>query len=137
MSRKERYSCTITRDEDGRVLAITVDATDLEEGQRRVRVNGTRAARIAGPLHDVLRAGGVTGRAWTAARPITLDQVRGAQVELLLRAVKPLQRGDRIDRIAEAIAAMSREEASYWHAKSTRPGGLRALRILLTAGRAR
>jgi hypothetical protein len=29
------------------------------------------------------------------------------------------------------VARMSREEAGYWHAKSSHRGGLRALRVLL------
>jgi hypothetical protein len=51
--------------------------------------------------------------------------------------VKPLRRADRVATVAEGVAAMSREEASYWHAKVQRPRGLRALRILLDGGRRR
>jgi hypothetical protein len=124
----------LERDDDGRVLAMQVDAVDLDGHERRVRLNNTRAERVAGPLHDLLRASGLRGRAWTAPRPIELDQVTGAHAELLLAAVKPLRRGDRIDSVADSVARMSREEAAYWHAKSRRPGGLRALRVLLTEG---
>jgi hypothetical protein len=134
VSRQEQYALTVERDPGGRILALQVDAVDLEEAARHVRVNGTKAERVAGPLHDLLRDAGVRGRTWTGPKPIVLGQVAGAQAELLLAAVKPLRRGDRIDAVAEAIAAMSREEASYWHAKSRRPGGLRALRVLLTEG---
>lgn len=134
MSQREAYLCVVTRDEDGRVLAIEARATDLEGHERHVRVGGLTAARVAGAVHDVLRAGGVKGRTWTSPRPIDLDQVTGAQLELLLQATKPLRRGDRIDRISDGISEMSREEASYWHAKSHHPGGLPALRILLIGG---
>jgi len=129
--RREQFECTITRDDDGRVLVITLDATDLEGASRRVRLNGLKASRVAGALHEVLRAGGVRGRQWSSGKPIELDQVTGAQAELLLSAVKPLRRGDRVERIGSGVAEMSREEASYWHAKSGRRGGLPALRILL------
>ncbi|MDQ6613331.1 MAG: hypothetical protein M3083_00815 [Actinomycetota bacterium] len=74
---------------------------------------------------------GVGSRAWSSSHPVDLDQVAGAQTELLLRAVKPLRRPDRIEAIGEGVAAMSREEASYWHAKAGHPGGLPALRIML------
>lgn len=131
MSRAERYACTVARDDDGRITAITVDATDLEGHERTVRLNGNRASRVAAALHDLVRAAGVGSRAWSSARPIELDQVAGAQAELLLRAVKPLRRADRVDSVGEGVGSMSREEASYWHAQSSRPGGLRALRILL------
>jgi hypothetical protein len=52
-------------------------------------------------------------------------------------AVKPLRRGDRIELVGDGVGRMSREEASYWHAKSHQPGGLRALRVLLTKGAVR
>lgn len=131
---QEQYRCTVERDEDGRVMAVVVDATDLEGSERRVRLNGTSATRIAGSLHDVLRAAGVPGRTWASSRPIELDPVTGAQAELMVLAVKPLRRGERVEIVGESVGRMSREEASYWHAKSHQPGGLRALRILLTKG---
>lgn len=134
MSRREQYVCTVDRDDDGRVLAIELHAIDLEGDERHVRINGQRAGRIASAVHDVLRAGGVKGRAWSSARPIALDQVTGAQLELLLHAARPLRRGDRLDQVSEGVAGMSREEAAYWHAKSHQPGGLPALRILLVGG---
>ena len=134
MSRAERFSCTVERDADGRIISITVDATDLEGNERTVFLNGSRAARVASAIHDVLRAGGVRSRAWSSSKPIDLDQVSGAQAELLLRAVKPLRRADRIETVGDGVAAMSREEASYWHAKAGHPGGLPALRLLLGEG---
>lgn len=135
MSRSERFSCTVFRDTDGRVTAIAVDATDLEGRDRTIKLNGTRAARVAAAVHHVLRSGGVGSRAWSSSRPIDLDQLVGAQVELLLRAVKPLRRPDRIETVGEGIAAMSREEASYWYAKSGHTRGLPALRLLIGEGR--
>ena len=134
MSRREEYVCTVDRDDDGRVLAIELDAVDLEGEERHVRINGLRAARVASAVHDVLRGGGVKGRAWSSKRPIPLDQVTGAQLELLLHAARPLRRGDRLDQVSEGVASMSREEAAYWHAKSHQPGGLPALRVLLVGG---
>ncbi len=130
-TRAERYTCLVTRDDDGRVVAFTIDATDLEGRERMVSLNGTRAGRVAAPLHDILRGAGVGSRAWSSSRPIDLDQVAGAQAELLLRAVRPLRRTDRIEAVADGVAGMSREEASYWHAQAGHPAGLRALRVLL------
>lgn len=135
MARRERYRCAIVRDGNGQIVALTVDALDLEGGERRVMVRNARIADLVSPLQQVLRERKISGRAWTSREPIELDQVAGAQVELLLRAVQPLRRSDRAQAVAEGIAAMSREEASYWHAKAQRPGGLRALRILLTGAR--
>ena len=134
MSRQEQYFCTVNRDDDGRVLSLELQATDLEGEQRHVRIQGLSASRVAGALHDVLLAGGVKGRSWASSKQIGLDQVTGAQVELLLCAAKPLRRGDRVDQVSQGVARMSREEAAYWHAKSHHAGGLPALRLLLLEG---
>lgn len=134
MRRAERYLCTISRDSDGRIIAIEVGVDDLEGRHRHIRVNGNRAAHIAGTLQQVLHDAGLSGREWTSPGPLELESTLGAHAELLLRAVKPLQRLDRLETVAEGVADMSREEASYWHAKTQRRHGLKALRILLNAG---
>jgi hypothetical protein len=134
MTRSERYSCRIGRDAEGRVAVIAVEVEDLDSGLRRVQLNSGTAPALAGPFHDVLRAAGISGRQWSRADDIALDAVLGAHAELLLRAVKPLRRLDRIVAVAEGVATMSREEASYWHAQAFRRHGLRALRILIDGG---
>jgi len=132
---RECYRCSIERDRNGSIVALIVEAINLEGSERHVAVRGTRIADLLSPLQTLLRESRVSGRAWTSREPIELDQVSGAHAELLLRAVQPLRRTDRAQVVAEGIATMSREEASYWHAKTQRPGGLRALRILLTGAR--
>lgn len=131
MTRAETYRCTVTRNEEGRVTALTVEAQDLEGKARSVRVNGYRAAHVTGPMQEVLRAAGVSGRQWTQPDALALAPRDGAHAELLLRAIKPLQRIDRIASVAAGIAAMSREEAAYWHAQASRRRGLKALRVLI------
>lgn len=130
-TRRESYLLELERGEEGQVVAVALDAEDLSGARRRVRLNGSRALRVVGPLHELVRGRGVTGRAWASTGPIALDQVTGAQAELLLAAVKPMRRVDRIEQVAETVARMGREEASYWHAKSHRQRGLRALRVLV------
>lgn len=137
MSRAEQYTCLISRDEDGRIVAVDVAADDLDGGHRAIHVNGGRATHIAAPLQDVLRSAGLRGRDWNAPKPVVLDPMLGAHAELLLRAVKPLRRTDRIIDIAAGVAAMSREEAAYWHAQVQHRHGLKALRILLDGGKRR
>lgn len=134
MSRRDRYTCTITRDERGSLAAIEVVATEGDGDVRVTRTTGTRLSQVAEPLRRLLATGGVNGRAWTGSRPLELDGRTGAHAELLLAAIRPLRRPDRLTDVADAIAAMGAEEAAYWHAKSLRRGGLRALRILLTEG---
>ncbi|MEV4483631.1 DUF7680 family protein [Micromonospora coxensis] len=134
MTRSESYSCRIERDDDGRVTALSVATQDLNGSQRHVRINGYRAIHVAAGVQEVLRAARLRGRELTSTDPIRVDSHLGAHVELILRAVKPLRRVDRISIIAEGVAAMSREEAAYWHAQIERRNGLRALRLLFGEG---
>lgn len=134
MTRSEEYACTIERDDDGRVMALVVNARDLDGRERYVRVNGYRAIHVAAGFQEVLRSARLKGRELTGSEPIPVDPQLGAHVELVLRAVKPLKRIDRIGIVAEGVAAMSREEAAYWHAQIDRRNGLRALRLLLGEG---
>jgi hypothetical protein len=134
LTRNENYRCLIERDDDGRVSALNVHVTDLEGIERHVRVNGYRAIHVAAGLQEILRSARLRGSDWSSGEPVKLDSQIGAHVELLLRAVKPLQRVDRIGTVADGVAAMSREEAAYWHAQTTRRNGLRALRLLLGEG---
>lgn len=131
MTRTERYSCLIGRDDDGRIVAIEINACDLDQHQRAVRIEGNHAAMVAAAVQETLRTANVRGRQWSEQAPFDLAPGLGAQVELLLRAIKPLRRVDRIEAIAEGVAGMSAEEAAYWHAQTSRRHGLRALRILL------
>jgi hypothetical protein len=129
--RREHFELELERDNDGRVTAMRIHATDLAENQRTVRLNGFRVPRAVGPVHDLLRDRGVSARAWSGKGPFELDQATGAQLELLIRSAKPLRRLDRLDRVIDGIAAMSREEAGYWHVQMRNRAGLRALRMLL------
>lgn len=134
MTRNERYQCVIKRDEEGRVASLAVQTIDLEGAERQVRVHGYRAIHLAAGFQEILRSAKLRGRDWTSSDPITVDPQLGAHVELLLRAVKPLQRVDRITTVADGVAGMSREEAAYWHAQTSRRNGLRSLRLLLSEG---
>ena len=132
MSRDERFTCHIERDDDGRIRRVTVEVEHGYDERGKVTVNGNKADLLAGTLHSILRGGGVTGRQWTTPRPIQLDQGVGAQAWLLLTATKPLRRHDRIEEVSDGVAAMSREEAAYWFSKAHQPRGLRAIRLLLS-----
>ena len=95
MARREQYSREIARNGGGNVISLTVAAVDLEGSGRHVTVRGARAVDATSALRELLRDRRITGRAWTSPEPIALDQVTGAQTELLLRAVAPLRRTDR------------------------------------------
>jgi hypothetical protein len=134
VSRSERYTCHIARDDNGRITSVEIAVDDLEDGHRSIRVDGQRAAHAAAPLQIILSSAGLRGRQWTRSDPIDLKPTLGAHAELLIRAVKPLRRTNRIIDVAEGVAGMSREEASYWHAQTSRRHGLKALRVLLDGG---
>ena len=125
MSRAEHYTLHISRDDDGRIAAV-VDATSATStgGRVVVRSTVTEAAQSQRPYTDPsLEQDCADGNGLRRA-PFELLPVSGAHAELLLRAVKPIRRADRIVEVAEGIAAMAREEASYWHAQTERRHGL-------------
>jgi hypothetical protein len=77
---------------------------------------------------DLARAAGV-------GEPFYLDELSGLRLALILTAVKPLARHDRIEAIGQGVQAMSAEEAYYWFSKCSAGADAvraqKALRILL------
>jgi hypothetical protein len=75
-------------------------------------------------------------RAAGAETPFYLDELTGLRLALILMAVKPLTRHNRIEAIGLGVQAMSAEEAYYWFSKcSAGPGASqaqKALRVLLS-----
>jgi hypothetical protein len=129
---RERFCLTVDRFEDGRVRCLSLEVTPPHQPAHLIRCNGFRAVMAAASVHSILRRAKLV-REWTGDRPIELDSGPGDQVALLLTAIRPLRRTDRMERVAAGVAAMASEEASYWYAKSHGPRGLRALRVLLSA----
>ncbi len=74
-------------------------------------------------------------RAVGSKTPFYLDESSGLRLALILMAVKPLVRHDRIETIGQGIQAMSAEEAYYWFSKCTASSDAaraqKALRVLL------
>jgi hypothetical protein len=65
--------------------------------------------------------------------PFVLREEWGVRTALLLLALKPLRKTSRMERIAQAIAAMTEEECYYWFSKCVGDGrqAQRALRVLV------
>ncbi len=86
-----------------------------------LRANGYRATALA--------------RAVGSDRPFYLNELTGLRLALILIAVKPLARHDRIEAIGLGIQTMSAEEAYYWFSKCTAGDDAlraqKALRVLL------
>lgn len=65
---------------------------------------------------------------------VSLPEAAGVRLSIAFRAMKPMQRRDKLRAIAEGIEQMSLGECYYWHAKArspTSPNGTKALRVLL------
>jgi hypothetical protein len=135
ISRREQWTCRLDRADDGDVVAVEVEHQDGNGMQRRVRLDGPQVATVLEPLVALLQRSGVNGRQITGNGAFALGDPPGPQIELLIEAVLPVRRYDRVVGIANGVAAMSTEEATYWHARAHRPGGLPALRTLLAGGR--
>jgi hypothetical protein len=103
-----------------------------------VELGGAPLRAVADHLLQALRAAGYRATDLARAgreRPFYLDEPTGVRLALVLMAVKPLARPDRMEAIAEGIRAMGDEEAYYWFSKcSAGPDpqrAQRALRVLL------
>ena len=67
---------------------------------------------------------------------LALPESIGVRLSIAFRAMKPLQRQDRLRAVAEGVGEMSLGECYYWHAKMrspTTPNGAKALRTLLSS----
>jgi hypothetical protein len=104
-----------------------------------IELGGAPLRAVADHLLTALRASGYKAtdlaRAAGSDDPFYLDELTGVRLALILLAVKPLTRHDRIEAIGQGVQAMGDEEAYYWFSKcSAGPGASRAqkaLRILL------
>jgi hypothetical protein len=71
----------------------------------------------------------------TRQAPFELSEVQGVRLGLLLLAVKPLRKVDRMSGISSQIQGMTDEEAYYWFSKATAKASSsraqRAMRVLL------
>jgi len=90
---------------------------------------------VADHLLAALRASGHRATDLTRAAgdeaPFYLDELTGLRLALILMAVKPLTRHDRIEAIGQGVQAMSAEEAYYWFSKcSAGPSASQAQKAL-------
>ncbi len=104
-----------------------------------IEVGGDALRAVTDHVLAALRANGYQATALARAvgsdRPLYLDELTGLRLALILIAVKPLARHDRIEAIGLGIQTMSAEEAYYWFSKCTSGDDAlraqKALRVLL------
>jgi len=106
-----------------------------------IELGGGPLRAVSDHLLNALRSNGykATDLAHAAGRdaPFYLDELMGLRLALILLAVKPLTRHDRIEAIGQGVQAMGDEEAYYWFSKCSAgrdaPRAQKALRILLSS----
>ena len=100
-------------------------------------LRGKRFNEVSYLIRSTLREAGLNPEVVCTGEPasLTLPEAAGVRLSIAFRAMKYVQRRDRLRAIADGISQMSLGECYYWHAKArspTSPNGVKALRTLLT-----
>lgn len=117
--------------------SITDDENNQPPWRQVVWVKGTPFRAVVDQVMATLKRSGYKSSdlARTRQKPFELSEEEAVRLGLLMMAVKPLCKIERMDAVSSQIRGMSDEEAYYWFSKSTRPDAARraqkALRILL------
>lgn len=94
-----------------------------EETQKRtvVRIWGNSLSAVIDHVLKALQKSGYQPSSLTQRRrkPYDLREEEAVRLGLLFKAVKPLRKHSRIERISNAISHMETEEVYYWFSKCT------------------
>lgn len=106
-------------------------------GIKIATLRGNRFSEVARLLESTLNEADLDPTTVCTGSPasLSLPEAAGVRLSIAFRAMKPIQRRDRLRAIADGIGQMSLGECYYWHAKArspTSPNGVQALRTLLT-----
>jgi hypothetical protein len=127
----------------GRTPADLVDESDLGHdwadwcGIKIATLRGKRFNEVSYLIQSTLREAGLEPEVVCTGAPasLSLSEAAGMRLSIAFRAMKYVQRRDRLRAIADGISQMSLGECYYWHAKArspTSPNGVKALRTLLS-----
>ncbi|SFR56312.1 DUF7680 family protein [Halorubrum sodomense] len=99
-------------------------------------LRGKRFNEVSYLIQSTLREAGLEPETVCTGAPasLSLPEAAGVRLSIAFRAMKHVQRRDRLRAIADGISQMSLGECYYWHAKArspTSPNGVKALRTLL------
>lgn len=99
-------------------------------------LRGKRFNEVSYLIQSTLREAGLEPEVVCTGAPasLSLPEAAGVRLSIAFRAMKHVQRRDRLRVIADGISQMSLGECYYWHAKArspTSPNGVKALRTLL------
>ena len=101
-------------------------------------LRGKRFNEVSYLIQSTLREAGLEPETVCTGAPasLSLPEAAGVRLSIAFRAMKHVQRRDRLRAIADGISQMTLGECYYWHAKArspTSPNGVKALRTLLAA----
>ena len=153
-ARQERFdrvhkTTRITTVELAEAIIGGASPADLAEGEKDLdhdweewcaikiaTLRGKRFNEVSYPIQSTLREAGLEPEVVCTGAPasLSLPEAAGVRLSIAFRAMKQVQRRDRLRAIADGISQMSLGECYYWHAKArspTSPNGVKALRILL------
>ena len=99
-------------------------------------LRGKRFNEVSYLVQSTLREAGLEPEVVCTGAPasLSLPEAAGVRLSIAFRAMKHVQRRDRLRAIADGISQMSLGECYYWHAKArspSSPNGVKALRTLL------
>ena len=99
-------------------------------------LRGKRFNEVSYLIQSTLQDAGLEPETVCTGAPasLSLPEAAGVRLSIAFRAMKHIQRRDRLRAIADGISQMSLGECYYWHAKArspTSPNGVKALRTLL------
>jgi len=99
-------------------------------------LRGKRFNEVSYLIQSTLREAGQEPEVVCTGDPasLSLPEAAGVRLSIAFRAMKHVQRRDRLRAIPDGISQMSLGECYYWHAKArspTSPNGVKALRTLL------
>jgi hypothetical protein len=151
-ARQERFdrvheSTRITTVELGKAIVGGETPADLNENDlehdwgewcaiKIATLRGKRFNEVSYLIQSTLREAGMEPEVVCTGAPasLSLPEAAGVRLSIAFRAMKRVQRRDRLRAIADGISQMSLGECYYWHAKArspTSPSGVKALRTLL------
>ncbi|MCD4708416.1 MAG: hypothetical protein K8S62_11855 [Candidatus Sabulitectum sp.] len=93
-----------------------------ETTKRRVeRIWGNQMMSIMDHILEAIKKSGYAPSSLTKRRrkPFNLKEEEAVRIGLLFKAVKPLRKYNRIEKISSAVKRMEREEVYYWFSKCT------------------
>ncbi len=100
----------------------------LRESRRVSTCRGLRLRVAFGAVTRSLVASGHDGSELRRGRrlPFLLPEAEGIRLDVLFRSLSRVSKRTGMERVVNGIVHMNREEAYYWHAKTSRNNGTRA-----------